>query len=79
MANGRQEHPTVRAARRKWPKAIWIIGSGEYASVSLCRPGTTVMLFETQAEADTAKDFINETGCGGGCRGDHVVIKIPPR
>ena len=66
MANRRREHPTVRAARRRWPRAIWIIGNGEYASVIHCPPGTTVMLFGTQAEADILKGFIDETACGGG-------------
>jgi len=32
-----------------------------------CPPGTTVMLFETRAEADRAKQFINDIACGGGC------------
>jgi hypothetical protein len=34
------------------------------------------MLFETRAEAETAKAFIDNTGCGGSCIGNHSVEMI---
>ena len=66
----------VRRARRKWPRAIWIVGDGPYASVSRCPPGETVMLFGTMAEAETLKNFIDSTGCCEGCRLDHLTVEL---
>jgi hypothetical protein len=63
-------------ARRRWPKAIWIIGSGEYASVSLCPPGATVMLFASRMEAEIAKAAIDDTACGGRCRRQHEIVYL---
>jgi hypothetical protein len=69
----------VSEARERWPRAIWIIGCGEYASVSHCDPGMTVMLFETLAEARIAKSQIDKTACGGGCRGLHSIVNLAGR
>jgi hypothetical protein len=66
--------PGLREARRRWPKAIWIIGAGEYASVSRCPPDPTVMLFETRMEAEIAKAVIDDSACGGRCRRDHEIV-----
>ena len=63
-------------ARKKWPRAIWIIGDGPYASVSRCPPGETIMLFGTMAEAEALKSFIDTTGCCEGCRRDHVAVEL---
>lgn len=63
----------VGLARWRWPDAEWIIGNGKWASVTHCDV-ITVMLFETKAEAETAKEFIDKTGCGGGCRRLHEVV-----
>jgi hypothetical protein len=62
-------------AERRWPKAAWITGEGSYASVSLCPPAPTAILFETRAEAEGAKRGIDVGGCGGRCVGDHLVVK----
>jgi hypothetical protein len=66
----------ARRARRKWPRAIWIIGDGPYASVSRCPPGDTVMLFGSMAEAETLKSFIDSTGCCESCRRDHLTVEL---
>lgn len=66
----------VTEARKKWPTAAWIIGSGPYASVSLCRPYPSVMLFATLAEAEIAKGEIDATGCSGGCMGRHLIARL---
>jgi hypothetical protein len=70
--------PGVKEARKRWPKAIWIIGRGEYASVSHCHPGATVMLFETRMEAEIAKTTIDDTSCGGSCRRNHEIVYLGP-
>ena len=64
----------VDAARKRWPKAIWIEGRGKWASVSSCPPGTTVVLFPTKAEAEAAKRVIDCSDCGGGCMRMHSVV-----
>lgn len=68
--------PGLLAARRRWKDAIWIIGSGEYASLSYCNDQPTVMLFGTQMEAEIAKLCIDDTGCGGNCRRRHEVVYL---
>lgn len=65
----------VHEARRRWPHAEWIIGSGKWASVASCDV-LTVMLFATEAEADTSRAFIDRTGCGHACIRDHDVIAL---
>jgi hypothetical protein len=67
----------VAVARRRWPDAAWIIGSGRFASVAFCRE-VTVMLFQTMAEAQTAKRLIDRIACGGRCVRNHVVLPITP-
>jgi hypothetical protein len=71
----------VHEARKRWPSAIWIVGNGRYASAACCAPGATVMLFETPYEAELAKRQIDETGCGGGCRGAgwHEIVDLYAR
>jgi hypothetical protein len=66
----------VRAARKTWRRAIWVIGDGPYASVSRCPPGATVMLFGTMAEAEVVTGFIDSTGCGENCRRDHLTVEL---
>jgi hypothetical protein len=66
----------VRRARKTWPRAIWIIGDGPYASVSRCPPCEAVMLFGTMAEAEMLKSFIDSTGCGESCRRDHLAVEL---
>jgi hypothetical protein len=49
--NWRREAKSVR------PKAIWIQGDGEYASISDCPRGPTIILHKTREQADRAKDL----------------------
>lgn len=58
-------------------RAEWVMGTGQFASVSRCGGTTTVMRFETEAEASKAKTFIDELGCGHFCNGQHEVRKVP--
>jgi len=62
-----------------WPKAIWIEGSGQYASVSFCNPGPTVVLCRSYADARALKRQIDETGCGGQCTGKRAFEVGLPR
>jgi hypothetical protein len=66
----------VRRARKRWPRAVWIIGDGPYASVSQCPPCEAVMLFGTMAEAEMLKSFIDSAGCGESCRRDHLAVEL---
>ncbi len=66
----------LKRARKKWPKAEWIIGDGPWASVSYCPGGLTVMLFGTCAEAAKAKSVIDENGCSGTCQLDHKIEQL---
>jgi hypothetical protein len=68
--------PNVSKARERWPRAVWIIGRGEYASVSHCPPAATVMLFETRMEAEIAKAQIDDTACGGRCCRRHEIVYL---
>jgi hypothetical protein len=65
-----------RRARKKWPRAIWIIGDGPYASVSRCPPGQTVMLFASIAQAEALKSFMDTTGCCENCRREHLIVEL---
>ena len=47
-----------------------------WRSVSNCPPIRTVYYYATEAEAEEAKAFIDECGCGGQCDGRHKVL--PP-
>lgn len=66
----------VSEARSRWPNAVWIIGNGPFASVSTCPPKPSAMLFQSYAEADTARRFIDTTGCGGSCSSEHTVVEL---
>ncbi len=62
-------------AKCVWPRAEWITGDGEWASVSYCRV-TTVKLFETYEEAAQAKRLIDSDACGGDCWNNHKVVRL---
>jgi hypothetical protein len=63
------------AAKRRWPKACWIAGSGRYASLAHCRE-LTIELFNSAPEAAKAKAQIDATGCGGRCYRQHEIIDL---
>ncbi len=69
-------HRTYRTmAQCIWPRAVWIIGNGEFASVAWCR-ALTIQLHHTLEAAEEAKAAIDSTGCGGACRGDHEIVRL---
>jgi hypothetical protein len=59
-----------------WPKAIRIEGNGQYASVSFCAPGPTVVLCRSYAEAKALKREIDDTGCGAQCTKKHGIFDV---
>jgi len=67
---------STRAARRAFPGAVWVSGSGPWASVARCNGSTSVALYATSAEATRARAFIDRMGCGGGCTRDHEVKRV---
>lgn len=60
-------------------RPIWILGTGEWATLSYCPPGLTIMLHETRAEAEKALAQIDDTGCGGRCEERHYLRLISPQ
>ena len=66
---------TATTAKRRFPNAAWITGNGPWASLAYCKV-LTVCLYATREQAHAARAFIDQTGCGGGCYGDHRVINI---
>jgi len=63
-------------ARRRWGRqAAWIQGDGRFALLAWCRV-LTVSLWQTLAEAEEQKHFIDRTACGGLCTGEHEIIDL---
>ena len=56
-------------------KPEWVAGTGPFASVAFCRV-TTVQLYDTLAEAERAKQRIDEIACGGQCHRAHEVFDL---
>lgn len=86
--NCNAKHRTTKAmARCVWPNALWIVGTGAYATVSYCRrpdtrgDQTTVMLHPDAERARAALSLINSDACGGFCqhRHDIVILEAEPR
>jgi hypothetical protein len=63
-------------AQCRWPRVLWVMGTGPWASVSYCHPGCTVQLYPTEAEALKAKALIDRLACGGRCHRHHRVIDL---
>ena len=64
------------AANCIWPKAHWITGEGSFACLAWCGGGPwstalTITLWESQEEAQEAKDLIDGRACGGQCTNRH--------
>jgi hypothetical protein len=66
-----------------WPRAVWITGEGPFALVARCpsgpsrrRSALTITLWRTPRDAEVSKAFIDSTGCGGRCWGDHEIIRL---
>lgn len=62
-------------AADRWPDAVWIFGSGPYASVAHCNV-TSVMLYATEERAQAAKRRIDGGGCGGHCTRQHEIVRL---
>lgn len=74
--NCRAKHRTTKTFMKcAVPRAAWVHGSGEYATVAWC--GTpTVMLHGTLEQAVEAKAWIDSTGCGGRCKRRHQIVRV---
>ncbi|MGH2651381.1 MAG: hypothetical protein ACRDHS_03035 [Actinomycetota bacterium] len=81
----RRHRSFLTFAKCVWPRALWILGDGPFASVSWCgarpglpryRSGASVKLWETIEDAHKAKAQIDYTGCGGLCVRRHEVIQL---
>jgi hypothetical protein len=59
------------------PDAAWIRGpdDGRWCLISWCRI-PAVSLHQTASSLYADKRRIDDTGCGGGCTGDHQTFKI---
>lgn len=63
-------------AERRWRGAVWVHGvGGNFASVSYCPRGITVVVCETREGAEAQKRSIDEGGCGGRCVKEHEVVQ----
>ena len=74
-------HRTHRAmAKCIWRNAIWIAGTGPYATVSYCRrpdirgDQTSVQLHATLEAAQ--KSWATMQPCGGYCQGNHRLVVL---
>lgn len=65
---------TVAACR--FGKLLWVLGDAPWASLSRCHPGGTVILYDTLAEAEHAREVIDSCGCGGCCAKQHQVVDL---
>ena len=65
-------------------KQEWVVGEGEYASMSWCtksepdsyRRGISVHMFRQLTDAYDAKKQIDDTACGGRCKKQHEVMRL---
>jgi len=71
----RRHRSYYTTAKCLWPRAHWIAGEGEYATLARCRVLTVGLWPRMQAAVD-AMVAIEVFGCGGVCRGDHELIRL---
>ena len=72
----RQHRTYNKLARCMVPHAEWVTGEGPYAVISWCTV-PTIRLRQTIAEAETARERIDLTGCcGEGCTHRHDLVVI---
>lgn len=83
----RQHRTYLSFARCVWKSAEWVreFDPGtelRYAMVSNCRKSyrtgnqRTVSLWASREHAEAQREWIDRTGCGGGCYGAHEVIRL---
>jgi hypothetical protein len=65
----------LEAARRRWPNAAWIIGSGPWACAAY-GDDTTVMLFATEAEAARVTALIGRLARGQTTLREHELVHL---
>lgn len=58
-------------------RAVWIAGTGAYASVSHCDGSISIERHETIRAAEDAKRFMDNAGCCGNCTRAHNVARMP--
>ncbi|MFC8464791.1 hypothetical protein [Streptomyces sp. NPDC057250] len=84
---GRAHRTYLTFARCVWKNALWVHPTEHsenlpYALVSNCQKPylsgdqRTVTLFGTRENADKQLEWIDRTGCGGGCYRAHEVIRL---
>ncbi len=64
-----------KVVKKRWPKVVWIEGTGKYALVVYCK-NMSVSLYSVEKEAIRAKRRINDIGCGEMCNNNHSIIKL---
>lgn len=78
---GRTHRSYRTLARCLWPRAVWVCGTGPYATAARCRV-LTVQLHPTLEAAQAAKRVIDSSGCGGKCpctgRGHELIRLLDP-
>jgi hypothetical protein len=76
QTNPRVDYRSI--AKKRWPKIVWIEGTGKYALVVYCK-NMSVSLYRTESEAIRAKRRINDIGCGEMCNNNHSIINLPDK
>ena len=71
-----RRHRTVRTlVACMIPRAVWIVGTGQYALISSCQ-APTVSLHNDVDSAKAALGFIDTYGCGHRCTRRHEIVRI---
>src|SRR5262245_7095219 len=67
-----------KAAKARFLNALWINGSGRFASVSWCHGEPMVQIYIGRRQAEAAKALIDQYACGGGCCGanSHMIVDL---
>jgi hypothetical protein len=59
--------------------AVWVSGSGPYATLAYCGGELTICRWSTLEKAVEGKRAIDGGGCGGGCCKAHLIAHIDPQ
>ena len=62
-------------ARKRWPKAYWILGEGRYALLAHCKV-LTITLHDDIEKANASKEMIDKYACGGRCVRKHEIVDL---
>lgn len=71
-AHHRTERTFLKCALRRLE---WVHGRGDIALIAWCKY-VTVTLYGSVADAEKAKTWIDNGGCGGGCHKSHDIVRI---